>query len=78
MKRIARERPLTAKEVERDKKVRDLIEQEKPEINARIRRRMAKARQAKAPDRRDRAASVPSPSGRGFSIGQPLTSSTIS
>ncbi len=48
MKRITRNRRLTPEEIEKDRKVRELIEQEKPEINAMIRRRMAEIRQAKA------------------------------
>ena len=48
MKRITRDRRLTPEEIEKDRKVRELIEQEKPEINAMIRRRMAEIRKAKA------------------------------
>ncbi len=48
MKRIIRDRPLTPEEIEKYRRIRELIEQEKPEINARIRRRMAEIRLAKA------------------------------
>ena len=51
MKRISRNRQLTPEEIERDRKVRAAVEQEKPEINARIRQEMAKVRKAKASER---------------------------
>ena len=51
MKRRIRSRYLTPEEIEKDQKVRALIEQEKPEINERIRRRMAEIRQAQAAER---------------------------
>jgi DNA-binding XRE family transcriptional regulator len=46
--RKSRGRHLTAEEIESDKRIRDLIEKEKPEINARIGQRMAAIRRAKA------------------------------
>jgi DNA-binding XRE family transcriptional regulator len=51
MKRVTRDRRLKAEEIERDRKVRELIEKEKPEINARVRRRMATIRREKAAGR---------------------------
>ena len=48
MKRMSRNRRLTPEEVESDRQVRALIEQEKPEIDARIRQHMANLRQTKA------------------------------
>ena len=51
MQRKTRTRRLSPEEIEKDKRVRDRVEQEKPEINARIRGRMAEIRQAKAAGR---------------------------
>ena len=48
MKRITRDRHLTREEAGKYDAVREEIEQEKPEINARIRRRMAAKRKAEA------------------------------
>ncbi len=48
MKRITRTRRLTHEEIEKDRRVREQIEHEKPEINAAIRRHMADIRQAEA------------------------------
>ena len=48
MKRVTRNRRLTPEEAAKYKVVRDQIEQEKPEINARIRARMAETRRAEA------------------------------
>jgi ribosome-binding protein aMBF1 (putative translation factor) len=48
MKRITRTRRLTLEEIEKDRRAREQIEHEKPEINAAIRRRMAEIRQAKS------------------------------
>lgn len=48
MKRRIRADRLTPEEIENDRKVRDLIEEEKPEIDARIRRRMAEIRRVEA------------------------------
>ena len=52
MKRISRNRRLTSEEIARDRQVRAEIEQEKPEINVRIRQEMAKRRKAKAAEER--------------------------
>ena len=49
MKRKSRSRHLTREEVERDRKLRGLIEDEKPQINALIRRQMGEVRRAKEP-----------------------------
>lgn len=51
MKRAVRAERLTPEEIDKDRKVRDLIEQEKPAISARIRRRMAEIRRAEAADK---------------------------
>ena len=48
MKRIPRNRRLTPEEKAKYNAVREQIEQEKPEINARIRARMAEKRRAEA------------------------------
>jgi DNA-binding XRE family transcriptional regulator len=48
MKRKTRSRHLTREEIERDRKIRGVLESEKPEISARIRRQMAEIRRAKA------------------------------
>ena len=48
MKRIARDRHLTAEEAAKYDKVRGEIEEEKADINARIRKRMAAKRKANA------------------------------
>ena len=48
MKRITRNRRLTPDEAAKYKAVREEVEQEKPEINARIRQRMAQKRRAEA------------------------------
>ena len=48
MKRTTRNRRLTAEEAAKYRAVREQIEQEKPEINARIRARMARERKAAA------------------------------
>jgi DNA-binding XRE family transcriptional regulator len=48
MKRIHRDRRLTPKEAAKYNAIRNEIEAEKPEINNRIRRRMAEQRQVKA------------------------------
>ncbi len=49
MKRIARDRRLTPEEAAKYAAIREEIEQEKPEINARIRKRMASKRKAEVP-----------------------------
>lgn len=48
MKRIIRDRMLTPEEAAKYRAIREAIEQEKPEINARIRARLAAKRQAEA------------------------------
>ena len=48
MRRVTRDRRLTPEEAAKYKAVRDQIEQEKPEINAHIRARMAETRRAAA------------------------------
>jgi ribosome-binding protein aMBF1 (putative translation factor) len=48
MKRIIRNRHRTPEEVEEDRKVRELIGQEMPELNAKFRRIIAEKRQIKA------------------------------
>ena len=48
MKRIVRDRRLTPEEIAEDRRVRALVEREKPEISARIRQRMAVIRQERA------------------------------
>lgn len=48
MKRIVRDRRLTAEEAAKYDAIRQQIEQEKPEINARIRARLAASRKAGA------------------------------
>jgi ribosome-binding protein aMBF1 (putative translation factor) len=48
IKRIIRDRPRTPEEVEEDRRIRELIEQEKPELNAKFRRIIAEIRQARA------------------------------
>ena len=48
MKRITRDRHLTRQEADRYQAMRAEIEEEKPEINARIRQRMAAERKAEA------------------------------
>ena len=48
MKRVTRDRHLTGEEAAKYDAVREEVEQEKPEINARIRRRMAAKRKAEA------------------------------
>ena len=48
MKRESRNRRLTKDEIDRDRRLRALIEQEKPEIDAQVRRRMGEIRQAEA------------------------------
>lgn len=48
MKRIARDRHLTAEEAAKYNEIREKIEEEKPEINARIRKRTAAKRKAEA------------------------------
>lgn len=48
MKRITRDRHLNAEEAAKYKAIRDAIEAEKPEINARIRKRMAEKRKAES------------------------------
>jgi N-acetylmuramic acid 6-phosphate (MurNAc-6-P) etherase len=49
MKRTIRNRRLSAEEIEKDRQVRAQIEQEKPEIKAAIRRRMAQIRKGGRP-----------------------------
>ena len=51
MKRTSRDRRLTPEEVETDRWVRTQIEQEKPEIKARIRQHVAELRRAQAAGR---------------------------
>ena len=48
MNRKSRSSPLGPEQIEKDREVRALIEEEKPQINARILRRMAEIRQAEA------------------------------
>ena len=48
MKRVTRDRRLTHQEAAKYNAIREEIEQEKPEINARIRKRMAEKRKADA------------------------------
>jgi ribosome-binding protein aMBF1 (putative translation factor) len=48
LKRIIRDRRLTAEEAAKDDAIREQIEQEKPEINARIRAQLAARRKAAA------------------------------
>jgi len=48
MKRITRDRQLTAEEAAKYNAIREEIDREKPEINARIRKRMAAKRKAEA------------------------------
>lgn len=48
MKRITRDRHLTREEAAKYDAIREEIEQEKPEINARVRKRMAAKRKAEA------------------------------
>lgn len=48
MKRISRNSRLSPEEAERDRQLREAVEREKPEINARIRQQMATLRHAKA------------------------------
>ena len=48
MKRVTRDRRLTPEEAAKYNAIREEIEQEKPEINARIRKRMAQKRKAEA------------------------------
>jgi len=48
MKRITRDRRLTPEEAAKYRAIREEIEREKPEINARIRKRMAEKRRADA------------------------------
>lgn len=50
MKRTIRNRRLTPDEIEADRRVREQIETEKPEINAIIKQRMAEISRAKAAD----------------------------
>ncbi|MBN2578439.1 MAG: helix-turn-helix transcriptional regulator [Pirellulales bacterium] len=51
MKRIIRNRHRTPEEVEEDRKVRELIEKEKPELNAKFRHIIAERRKVKATDK---------------------------
>lgn len=51
MQRKTRTRRLSTEEIEKDQAVRRLVEKEKPEIDARIRKRMTEIRQAKAAGR---------------------------
>lgn len=55
MKRITRDRRLTAEEAEKYDAIREEIEAEKPEINARIRKQMAEKRKQKAADTNSRS-----------------------
>jgi len=48
MKRITRDRPRSPNEAAKYDAIREKVEQEKPEINARIRKRMADKRKAEA------------------------------
>lgn len=48
IKSTTRTRRLTPEEIEKDCKIRESVEQEKPRINARIRRRMGEIRRATA------------------------------
>jgi len=51
MKRITRDRYRTPEEVEEDRRIREAIEQEKPELNAHFRQVIAERRQAQAASR---------------------------
>lgn len=48
MQRKTRTKRLSPEEIEKDRRIRDLVEEEKPEIDARIRARMAEIRKANA------------------------------
>jgi len=48
MNRRTRDRRLTSGEIEKDRVIRDMVEQEKPELNEQIRQRMAESRKGKA------------------------------
>lgn len=48
VKTLTRTRHLTPEEIQRDRRIRELIEQEKPQINKRIRRRMGEIRRPNA------------------------------
>jgi len=48
MKRITRDRPLTPEETDKYNAIRDAIEREKPDIDARIRKRMEGERKAQS------------------------------